>query len=142
MRALRFGSYSIDATFAGTPSLSRRKSTTRYFCLWPPPRWRDGHAPVRVAATRLRLRRVSDFSGRSRVISAKSETVWNRRPGLVGLRLRIGHPSAPEDLDAVALGERDDRPLLAGALADHAPVRRLRLRLPLRLRVFTLVTGR
>ena len=28
----------IDATFAGTPSLLRRKSTTRYFCLWPPPR--------------------------------------------------------------------------------------------------------
>ena len=39
----------------------------------------------------------------------------------------------------VALGERDDRPLLAGALAPP-PVRRLRLRLPLRLRVFTFVT--
>jgi hypothetical protein len=31
-----------------------------------------------------------DFSGRSVVISAKSETVWNRRPGLVGLRERSG----------------------------------------------------
>src|SRR6266404_1285323 len=28
--ALRFGSYSMAATFAGTPSLSRRKSTLRY----------------------------------------------------------------------------------------------------------------
>jgi hypothetical protein len=32
----------------------------------------------------------NDFSGRSRVISVKSETVWNRRPGLVGLRERSG----------------------------------------------------
>jgi hypothetical protein len=33
----------------------------------------------------------SDFSGVVLVISEKSETVWNRRPGLVGLRLRMGH---------------------------------------------------
>ena len=38
MRALRFGSYSMAATFAGTPSLFRRKSMTRYWRLWPPPR--------------------------------------------------------------------------------------------------------
>ena len=31
---------------------------------------------------------VSDFSGSVFVISLKSETVWNRRPALVGLRLR------------------------------------------------------
>jgi hypothetical protein len=30
---------------------------------------------------------ISDFSGFESVISAKSETVWNRRPGEVGLRL-------------------------------------------------------
>ena len=29
MRALRFGSYSMAATVAGTPSLVRRKSTMR-----------------------------------------------------------------------------------------------------------------
>ncbi len=29
MRAVRFGSYSIAATFAGTPSLSRLKSMMR-----------------------------------------------------------------------------------------------------------------
>ena len=29
MRAVRFGSYSIAATFAGTPSFSRRQSMTR-----------------------------------------------------------------------------------------------------------------
>src|SRR5689334_18595208 len=108
MRALRFGSYSIDATFAGTPSLSRRKSTTRYLRLWPPPQWRDVIRPYALRPPVRGLGLVSDFSGLSRVTSAKSETVWNRRPALVGLRLRIGIPSAPEDLDAVALGEGHD----------------------------------
>ena len=35
MLAERFGSYSIEATLPGTPSLSRRKSMTRYRLLWP-----------------------------------------------------------------------------------------------------------
>src|SRR6186997_1917491 len=117
MRALRFGSYSIAATFAGTPSFSRRKSMTRYFCLCPPPLCRAVMRPYELRPPVFGLWRVSDFSGRSRVISEKSETVWNRRPGLVGLRLRIGIRLAPEDLDAVALGQGDDRPLLSGALA-------------------------
>ena len=33
MRALRLGSYSMAATLAGTPSLSRLKSMIRYCCL-------------------------------------------------------------------------------------------------------------
>ena len=41
MRQLRLGSYSTAATLAGTPSLFRRKSITRYWRLWPPPRCRD-----------------------------------------------------------------------------------------------------
>src|SRR5450432_1551116 len=40
MCAERFGSYSIRSTTPTTPSLSRRKSMIRYFCLWPPPLWR------------------------------------------------------------------------------------------------------
>ena len=40
MRQLRFGSYSMAATLAGTPSLTRLKSMRRYWRLWPPPRWR------------------------------------------------------------------------------------------------------
>ena len=40
MRQLRFGSYSMAATLAGTPSLFRLKSMMRYCCLWPPPWWR------------------------------------------------------------------------------------------------------
>ena len=60
---------------------------------------------------------VSDFSGFVFVISAKSDDVWNRRPGLVGLRLRMGISSAPEDVDAFLAGsEGDDRPLLARAV--------------------------
>ncbi len=39
---------------------------------------------------------VSERSGSLFVISAKSETVWNRRPGLVGLRLRIGIRQLPK----------------------------------------------
>src|ERR1700730_16323057 len=120
MRALRLGSYSMAATLAGTPSLSRRKSMVRYFCLWPPPRWREVMRPYELRPPVLGFERVRAFSGRSRVISAKSETVWNRRPGLVGLRLRIGMASAPEDLDLVTHGEGDDRPLLPGALAPGA----------------------
>ena len=41
MRQVRFGSYSMAATLAVTPSLVRLKSMMRYCCLWPPPRWRD-----------------------------------------------------------------------------------------------------
>ena len=38
MRQVRFGSYSIAATLAVTPSLVRLKSISRYCCLCPPPR--------------------------------------------------------------------------------------------------------
>src|SRR5256885_11539475 len=40
MRAVRFGSYSTLAAFAGTPNLSRRKSMRRYCRLCPPPIYR------------------------------------------------------------------------------------------------------
>ena len=36
-RAVRPGSYSIAFTVASTPCLFRLKSTSRSFCLWPPP---------------------------------------------------------------------------------------------------------
>src|SRR3954471_23732651 len=90
MRALRFGSYSIAATLAGTPSLFRLKSTMRYCCLWPPPRWRDVLRPYELRPPVRGLGASSDFSGLSLLIAEKSETVWKRRPGLVGLRLRRG----------------------------------------------------
>ena len=105
MRALRFGSYSIAATLAGIPSLLRLKSTIRYCCLWPPPRWRAVLRPWLLRPPVGGLGASSDFSGRSRVISAKSETVWNRRPALVGLRersaMRCPGLSVLEEVDRV-----------------------------------------
>src|SRR5438552_3910626 len=53
--------------------------------------------------------------GLRRVISEKSATDWNRRPALVGLRLRRGTASASlEELDAVVACEGDDRALGVG----------------------------
>src|SRR5919107_1968108 len=61
--------------------------------------------------------RVSDFSGVVRVISTKSATEAPRRPGVVGLYLRIAMSvtsqarsgdRTSEDVDAVTLGQADD----------------------------------
>src|SRR3954453_9471853 len=101
MRALRLGSYSIAATLAGTPSLFRLKSTMRYCCLWPPPLWRAVLRPYELRPPVRGLGASSERSGLSFVIFEKSETVWNRRPGLVGLRLRSGTSASLEEVDAV-----------------------------------------
>src|SRR3954470_19448847 len=127
MRALRFGSYSMAATLAGTPSFVRLKSMMRYCCLWPPPRWRDVLRPYELRPPVLGLGASSDFSGLSLVISEKSETVWKRRPALVGLRLRSGMRAlllAVEQRDALSRGESDDGPLGVGTLPErgHATV--------------------
>src|SRR5271154_99038 len=121
MRALRLGSYSMAATRAGTPSLLRRKSMIRYCCLWPPPRWRAVLRPWLLRPPVDGLGESSDFSGRSRGISAKSDTVWKRRPALVGLRERsamVGPgPSVLEQVDRVTRCEGDDGPLGVRAVA-------------------------
>src|SRR3954451_17422215 len=131
MRAVRLGSYSMCATLAGTPSLSwRRKSISRYARLWPPPLCRVVILPCTLRPPRPCSGRISDFSGVDRVISAKAETLEPRRPGVVGLYLRMpistqssvsllaGSGRAAEDLDRLALrGERDDRSLGVLALA-------------------------
>src|SRR6185437_14318019 len=78
------------ATLAGTPSLSlRRKSITRYARLWPPPWCRVVIRPVLLRPPLLCSGRTSDFSGAVRVTSTKSATLEPRRPGVVGLYLRI-----------------------------------------------------
>ena len=46
MFAERFGSYSIAATFAGTPSFVRLKSISRKRRLCPPPLWRVVMRPL------------------------------------------------------------------------------------------------
>ena len=63
MRADRFGSYSIAATLAGTPSLSRLQSMMRSLCLWPPPRCRVVMRPYTLRPPVDLSGAVSDFSG-------------------------------------------------------------------------------
>src|SRR5947207_6865209 len=124
MRAVRFGSYSMCATFAGTPSLSTRlKSTRRYCRLWPPPWCRAVTLPCALRPPLPCNGASSDFSGVDRVTSAKSATLEPRRPGVVGLYFRIGISSIPsadraaEGLDPVAVSQLDHRPLGVLALA-------------------------
>src|SRR5919206_558870 len=88
MYADRLGSYSIAATLAGMPSFRRLKSILRYRRLAPPPRWRAVLRPRALRPPDFLSPSTSDFSGSSRVISAKSGYVEKRRPGLVGLGLR------------------------------------------------------
>src|SRR5689334_19205994 len=89
MCAVRFGSYSTAATFAGMPRLSRLKSMSRYFCLWPPPMKRDVMRPLLLRPPVLGLPLVSDFSGTGLVMSAYEACVENRMPGDVGLYLFV-----------------------------------------------------
>src|SRR5690606_12850048 len=131
MCAVRFGSYSMCATLALTPSLSwRRKSMTRYARLWPPPLCRVVIRPCALRPPLPCSGRTSDFSGCERVISAKSETLAPRRPGLVGLYLRIamsakslqfpagGSGRSSEQVDGLASrSQRHDGPLGVLALA-------------------------
>src|SRR5215467_6530604 len=87
MLALRFGSYSIAATFAGTPGLSRRKSTLRYCFLWPPPRCHTETSPWLLRPPERFFGSRSAFSGVSLVISLLSRTVMNRLDAVYGLKL-------------------------------------------------------
>src|SRR6218665_1606283 len=102
---------------------------TRYARLCPPPWWRVVMRPVELRPPVLWRGRTSDFSGVERVISTKSATLEPRRPGVVGLYLRIPMSSqsfsadrATEDVDR-ALAEGDDRTLrvLAAAGAETGP---------------------
>src|SRR5581483_4911324 len=91
MRAVRFGSYSIAATLAGIPTLSRRKSMTRYFGAVPPPRWRTLNSPRLLRPAHFFLWRKSRFSGFLPLLNSSNvETVCHRRPGDVGLYALTG----------------------------------------------------
>ena len=85
MRADRFGSYSIAATFAGTPSFVRLKSIVRKRRLCPPPWWRVVMRPRLFRPPFFVIGSSSDFSGSDFVISSKPDVAMKRRPGLVGL---------------------------------------------------------
>src|SRR3712207_8495062 len=90
MYDVRLGSYSIAATRAAMPSLRRLKSTLRYSRLAPPPRWRAVLRPRALRPPDFLRPSVRLFSGSVFVISEKSGYETKRRPGLVGLGLRIG----------------------------------------------------
>src|ERR687889_835374 len=98
MYAERFGSYSMDATRAGTPSLVRLKSILRYSRLAPPPRWRAVLRPSALRPPDFLRPSTRVRSGSVFVISAKSGYVTNRRPGEVGFGLRIGIRDRPRGL--------------------------------------------
>src|SRR5512140_3303479 len=101
--------------------------------------WRVVMRPALLRPPVLVSGRTSDFSGVERVISTKSATLEPRRPGVVGLYLRIPisvFPSlvffvrrncsvatrsgdrASEDVDAVAGGDRHDGALGRGPTAE------------------------
>src|SRR5512134_1783735 len=129
MRAERFGSYSIAATFAGISFLSRRKSTIRYFCLWPPPWCRHVMAPWLFRPPVACFFSTSRRSGFFGVRSSFVRTVIARTPGEVGLNFRIpmaivSFPSRPshafEELDLFARLQGHDGLLPPRAKA-HGP---------------------
>src|SRR5579885_3500716 len=94
--------------------------------------WRVVMRPLLLRPPDLVSGRTSDFSGVERVTSTKSATLEPRRPGVVGLYLRIpmfvipyvssasSSGAGTEDVDR-ALAEGDDRTLGVLALADAEP---------------------
>src|SRR5437899_1469205 len=112
MRAVRFGSYSTLATFAGTPNLSRRKSMRRYCRLCPPPIYRLVMWPLLLRPPVRLSGSSNERSGSVFVMSPKSDTERNRVAGVTGLNWRMPI-SALEHRDRVSLFEGDDR-LLPG----------------------------
>src|SRR5271169_6255074 len=89
MRDERFGSYSMAATLAGTPILSRRKSMARYLRAWPPPRCHEVISPWELRPPVRFFDSTSDFSGVCLVISLLSSMVRKRRDGVYGLNVFI-----------------------------------------------------
>src|SRR5262245_17496844 len=76
--------------------------------LCPPPRCRAVSRPVLLRPPDFGSGPTSDCSGRSFVISLKSNPVRNRRPGDVGRNWMIGIASGSlEEVDPAALGEGD-----------------------------------
>src|SRR5436853_5809336 len=77
----------MAATFAGTPILSRRKSTLRYCFLCPPPRCQITTSPWLLRPPERFFGSSSAFSGCCLVMWLFSTTVINRRDAVYGLKL-------------------------------------------------------
>src|SRR6516164_10587110 len=104
MRAERFGSYSIEATVAGMPNLSRLKSMIRSLRLCPPPRCQLVRSPeLRRPPVRC-LGSVSGLYGRLVVRSSLTVVVVNRRVGVTGLYVLIAMFVLAERSSLLAFG--------------------------------------
>src|SRR6202040_2840519 len=77
----------MAATFAGMPTLSRRKSTLRYCLLCPPPRCQITISPWLLRPPVRFFGSSSAFSGSCLVMWLLSTTVMNRRDAVYGLKL-------------------------------------------------------
>src|SRR5207237_2630092 len=89
----------------------------------------------------LGSRRVSAFSGSLRVISSKEETLAPRRPGVVGLYLRIGMAGYGPFASKISMASPSARVTTACLWSGRLPLAyRVRLGLPLRISVFTFRT--
>src|SRR5437899_9996901 len=89
MRAERFGSYSMVATVAGTPDLSRLKSMVRIFRLCPPPRCHMVMSPALRRPPVRCLILVSGLCGRFVVRSSLTTVDLKRSVGVIGLYVLI-----------------------------------------------------
>src|SRR3954466_15960438 len=106
----------------------------RYERLWPPPLCRVVIRPWVLRPPGLGSGRVSDFSGVVRVISTKSATEEPRRPGVVGLYLRIAMVSRPSQEPGQETGPPKMSMRWPSARLTMARLVFLRLPSPLRVR--------
>src|SRR3954466_4303553 len=89
MRAERLGSYSMVATVAGTPALSRLKSMERILRLCPPPRCHMVMSPALRRPPGRCLILVSGLCGRFVVRSSLTTVDLKRSVGVIGLYVFI-----------------------------------------------------
>src|SRR5688572_18686943 len=106
------------------PSLLRRKSTMRRWCLWPPPWWRMVTRPWLLRPLPRRCGAVSGQYGSPLCSSGVTTFTSARRPGEVGLTLISGMARfrlfRRGEIDFLALGEAHVGLLPAALAADDA----------------------
>ena len=97
MRAERLGSYSIEATVAGMPDLSRLKSMMRSLRLCPPPRCQMVMSPElrRPPVRSLARQRLVRIRGRHIVVDQRRAVAQRRRSRSVSLDCHNTLSSSP-----------------------------------------------
>src|SRR5688572_13873382 len=121
MWALRFGSYSRRSILAAMPSLSRRKSIMRRWCLWPPPWWRVDMRPWLLRPLPRDCGTSSGQCGSPLCNSGVTTLTRARRPGEVGFTFTRGiWLLRGGEVDFLALGEAHIGLLPAALATDGA----------------------